>query len=90
MNTKPVSYRSRFGDPNAPLWGQDALLYSNQQEMIREVVSDVASDDPSVQAIADNFVEYWRSSGHRGISNAGALELIAKVGWLLNEIESAQ
>ena len=100
MNRKPfvppINLRRQFGNPDKPLWGLSFDEFSSVPRVeydreTRKAVCKIAKSDEETNRLASSFVTTFKAGGSgRGISRAGALEMIAKTGVLLNEVEEVE
>jgi len=88
--------RTQFGDIFRPEWGQSFDQFQHIKRIVydREVVkvaSDLAAQDPQIEKLALQFYKKFnveKTTGKGGLGQQGIYELLAKLGIMLNEIES--
>lgn len=96
MELTSIHYRHQYGNPARPTWGQSydelCLPFKNRplyDSIVTESVTMAACNDPDARLDARLFTaNYAKRRGGNGIGEQGALELLAKLGMLLNEITS--
>lgn len=91
-----IKLRRQFNNPDRPLWGQafdqfaaiDRMVYDQE---VKDSVVLTATGDRSISRIASDFSKsYVAKGGKRGLGKKGALELMFRIGVLLNEISEAK
>lgn len=89
---EPINFRRQFGDPDKPLWGQsfDQFSLIDRKEYdkgVRETVLSLAGGDKELNQMVNNLTKRVTT---RGLGRPQALEVIFRIGVLLNEIDMVQ
>ena len=91
--------RHQFGDPLRPTWGHtyDQLIVRCKctreefDQVLRDTLTQQATEEPTVRqeakALMENFADKWHGNGMGELS---ALELLARLDWLLREIREKE
>lgn len=95
MELTSIHYRHQYGNSARPTWGKSfdelSMPFKNRTEydaLVTESTDLVACEDAEARKEVRLFVaNYCKQRGGNGIGVQGALELLAKLGMLLNEIE---
>lgn len=103
MNLTSVHFRTQYGDDDRQQWGvtydqlplcihnvSDKVITRSQLDtIVTDSVTLVACEDTEARELSRRFIaSFSKQRGGSGIGEQSALELIAKVGMLLNEIAS--
>ncbi len=93
---KRLEFRRQFGNPNRPLWGQpfdqfNAIDRKELNQQVKDAVVLTAQGDRSISRITSDFSKaYVARGGKRGMGKKSILELMFRIGMLLNEISDAK
>ena len=100
MTQPVVRFRHKYGDRSCPTWGQTydelslyqrdgiTIVRSEFDTLVQESTTLIACQSSTARNLANSFMSEFQSRGGTGMGEISALELIAKVGMLLNEIYS--
>ena len=88
--------RRQFNNPDRQFWGRSFEQFSaidrkEYDDAVREVTMSLADNDKSIGRITSDFSKQFKArGGKRGLGKKGVLELMFRIGVLLNEIDEAR